>query len=384
MRVSLAVFGVFHHFELAHQLRQHGHLQKIYSTFPWFRLKREGLPREFVETFPWYHTGALALARYGLYPSRWTETTDWWSGLVFDAWLTRRIPDTDALIAIAGAGLAAGRRVQSRGGKYICDRGSSHARYRSRILQEEHARWWIPLRTEDERDTKREEEQYRISDCITVPSQYAKRSFIAEGIDPNKLRVIPYGVRLDAFRPVESPLQGKFDLLYVGQVNLNKGIQYLLDAFARLRHPEKRLRIAGVVHPEIRKLLATWPSTQVEYLGYLPPSQLVHYFSSSHAFVLPSIDDGFGMVQAQAMACGCPVIATTNTGAEDLFTDGKEGFIVPIRDPQALADRMQQLADDPQLQQRMSAAALERVRSLGGWQQYGDRWVQLLTELCAR
>ena len=384
MRVSLAVFGVFHHFELAHQLRQHGHLQKIYSTFPWFRLKREGLPREFVETFPWYHTGALALARYGLYPSRWTETTDWWSGLVFDAWLTRRIPDTDALIAIAGAGLAAGRRVQSRGGKYICDRGSSHARYRSRILQEEHARWWIPLRTEDERDTKREEEQYRISDCITVPSQYAKRSFIAEGIDPNKLRVIPYGVRLDAFRPVESPLQGKFDLLYVGQVNLNKGIQYLLDAFARLRHPEKRLRIAGVVHPEIRKLLATWPSTQVEYLGYLPPSQLVHYFSSSHAFVLPSIDDGFGMVQAQAMACGCPVIATTNTGAEDLFTDGKEGFIVPIRDPQALADRMQQLADDPQLQQRMSAAALERVRSLGGWQQYGERWVQLLTELCVR
>ena len=384
MRVSLAVFGVFHHFELAHQLKQRGHLQKIYSTFPWFRLKREGLPREFVETFPWYHTGALALARYGLYPSRWTETTDWWSGLVFDAWLTRRIPDTDALIAIAGAGLAAGRRVQSRGGKYICDRGSSHARYRSRILQEEHARWWIPLRTEDERDTKREEEQYRISDCITVPSQYAKRSFIAEGIDPNKLRVIPYGVRLDAFRPVESPLQGKFDLLYVGQVNLNKGIQYLLDAFARLRHPEKRLRIAGVVHPEIRKLLATWPSTQVEYLGYLPPSQLVHYFSSSHAFVLPSIDDGFGMVQAQAMACGCPVIATTNTGAEDLFTDGKEGFIVPIRDPQALADRMQQLADDPQLQQRMSAAALERVRSLGGWQQYGDRWVQLLTELCAR
>jgi glycosyltransferase involved in cell wall biosynthesis len=81
------------------------------------------------------------------------------------------------------------------------------------------------------------------------------------------------------------------------------------------------------------------------------------------------------------MACGCPVIATPNTGSEDLFTDGKEGFIVPPRDAVVLADRLQQLADDPALQQRMSAAALNRVRHLGGWNDYGDRWTQLLREL---
>jgi glycosyltransferase involved in cell wall biosynthesis len=78
------------------------------------------------------------------------------------------------------------------------------------------------------------------------------------------------------------------------------------------------------------------------------------------------------------------VLASTNTGGEDLFTDGVEGFIVPVRDVEALADRMQRLADDPALQQRMSEAALRRVRLIGGWSEYGDKWESLLRELTGK
>jgi glycosyltransferase involved in cell wall biosynthesis len=106
--------------------------------------------------------------------------------------------------------------------------------------------------------------------------------------------------------------------------------------------------------------------------------------SRSHALVLPSIEDGFGLVLSEAMACGCPPIASNNTGAEDLFTDGVEGFLVPIRDPAAITARLQQLADSPELQRRMSAAALARVRSLGGWTDYGDRWESLLHTLTGK
>ena len=202
MRVSLAVFGVFHHFELAHQLRQHGYLQTVYSTFPWFRLQREGLPHAHVETFPYYHTCVAALARYGMYPSPWTETLDWWNGLAFDAWIQRRMPPTtDALIAISGAAVDAGRAMQARGGKYICDRGSTHARFQGTVLREEFRNWGQQVQTHDLRDTEREEQQYQIADCITVPSQFAARSFVAEGLPAEKIRVIPYGVRLDSFQP---------------------------------------------------------------------------------------------------------------------------------------------------------------------------------------
>ena len=67
--------------------------------------------------------------------------------------------------------------------------------------------------------------------------------------------------------------------------------------------------------------------------------------SSSHVLVLPSVEEGLALVQAQAMACGCPLISSTNTGGEDLFSDGVEGFLVPIRSPEAIAERLQQLAD---------------------------------------
>jgi starch synthase len=84
------------------------------------------------------------------------------------------------------------------------------------------------------------------------------------------------------------------------------------------------------------------------------------------------------------MACGCAVISSTNTGGEDLYTNEKEGFIVPIRDPWTLAGRLQQLADDRTLLAEMRAAAQTRVRSLGGWSDYGDRWVTLLRTLTGK
>ena len=141
-----------------------------------------------------------------------------------------------------------------------------------------------------------------------------------------------------------------------------------------MRHPHKHLTLAGSVQDDVRQLLATLPTEHVTFAGSLPQPELAALMARSHVLALASVEEGLALVQGQAMACGCPVVATTATGAEDLFTDGVEGFIVPDRDTAALADRLQQLADDPALRERMSAAALERVKTLGGWDQYGDQW----------
>ena len=85
-------------------------------------------------------------------------------------------------------------------------------------------------------------------------------------------------------------------------------------------------------------------------------------------------------VQAQALACGCPVIGTCNSGAEDLFTNGREGFIVPISSPQAIFEKLQLLADDRDLQSRLSEAALRRVAEIKGWNEYGERMVSVMQE----
>jgi glycosyltransferase involved in cell wall biosynthesis len=386
MRVVQAVFGVFHHFELAHQLRRRGHLQRVYSTWPWARLKREGLPHDLVRTFPALHTAEYLLGRTGHAPPALTAKLAEWNALGFDRYTLGRIDreECDALVAISGAGLLTGKRVQERGGVFVCDRGSTHQRLQEAVVLEEHKRWGVPEPMAKPQIVLREEAIYAQADAITVPSTVAKRSFVAMGVAAEKVHVIPYGVRLDRFAPFGNPPADSFDLLFAGGVSLRKGVPYLLEAFARLRHPRKRLTVVGAVATEMRELLGRLPKENVRFTGSVPQHELARIMASSHALVLPSVEEGLALVQGQAMASGSPVIATVATGAEDLFKDGVEGFIVADRDVSALADRMQQLADDPALQRSMRAAALARVSRLGGWDDYGDRWETLLRELTGR
>lgn len=387
MKIIQATFGVFHHFELARELDRRGHLERIYSTFPWKRLEREGVPHEKVEAFPWVHTAQILLQRKSLLSPALRRIFAYRSATTFDTWMTRRLPPCDALIALSGAGLKAGKLLQSRGGLYLCDRGSTHRTFQADMLREEHRIWNVPFTLYEPLEQAREQRIYEQADAIVVPSCVCRDSFLQHGVEPERVHVIPYGVRLERFHPDGAPPAGPdatFEVLFVGSLSLRKGIPYLLKAFAALPHPNKRLRVIGSLDPAFAALLATLPQENVEFLGPLPQPSLVAYMSQSHVMVLPSVEEGLALVQGQALACGCPVIASTATGSEDLFTDGVEGFIVPIRSVEAIVDRLQRFVDDPTLRDRMSAAALERVKSFGGWRAYGDRWETLLHQLTGK
>ena len=384
MRVVQTVFGVFHHFELARQLHEREHLEKIYSTFPWARLKREGLPRELVRTFPWVHTPEMLMHRFEISRPSLIDNMGYANAVTFDWWTERQLSRSarpDAIVAISGSSLRTGLALQARGSRFICDRGSSHQRYQEAIVAEEFRRWGVDRPVSDIRDTLREEQIYAMADAITVPSRFAARSFVESGVPKEKVHVIPYGVRLERFTRSEPPPTEHFQVLFAGAAGLRKGLPYLLQAFAELKHPAKVLRVAGTLQPEMKDVLKNLPMQQVHLLGVVSQERLASLMSTSHVMVLPSIEEGLALVQGQALACGCPVIASANTGGEDLFTNEIEGFIVPVRDSHAIARKLQTLADDLGLQQRMSEAALKRVRFLGGWNDYGDRWERLLYEL---
>ena len=331
MQIIQAVFGTFHHFELAHQLHRRNHLRRIYSTWPWTRVKREGVAREFVRTFPLVHTTDYLLRRTSLYSAAMDGRFNEWNSLSFDRWLRHKIEPCDAFIALSGAGLTTGPLVQSRGGKFICDRGSTHQRFQDEVMAEEYRRWKVPYTTPPEHILRREEAIYAVADAITVPSNVARRSFLKMGIAPEKVHVIPYGVRLDRFVPTDPPPSDSFEVLFAGYIGLRKGIPYLLEAFARLRHPRKRLTLARAVPKDFRDVLATLPTDNVNFAGDLSRAELARLMSRSHVLVLPSVEEGLALVQGEAMACGCPIVATTATGSEDLFTDGVRGLHRPRR-----------------------------------------------------
>jgi len=194
--------------------------------------------------------------------------------------------------------------------------------------------------------------------------------------------MVPYGVDLNTFYPSVNRGDDKFQVLFVGSVTLRKGISYLLDAFQKLECGRKHLVLAGSVSPELENTINKLRhDNEISVMGPVQQQWLKDIMSTSHVMVLPSVEDGFGLVMAQAMACGCPVISSRNTGGQDLFTDGTEGFIVSIRDSKIIADRLQTLADDPALRTRMSRAAMQRVKSIGGWDQYGETMYRIFSDL---
>jgi alpha-maltose-1-phosphate synthase len=381
MQVVQAVSGTFHHFDLARELESRGHLKRIYSTFPWMRLQRESVPRERVRTFPWIHAPWMMAERYGLLPRRISVEIAQANIALFDSWVSRHLEECDTFVAISGSGVKSGAKAQRRGARYVCDRGSSHIRYQKAILDEEYGRWGFRRENVDPRTVAREEAEYAQADAISVPSEFARRTFVEMGVPAEKVWKIPYGVRLDRFRKTGEPPAESFDVLFSGTVSLRKGVPYLLDAFAKFKHPKKRLRLVGPVEPTMGSLLGRFDLTNVELLGRLPQEQLAQWMSRSHVMVLPSIEEGLALVQGQALACGCPLISSVNSGGEDLFSDGVEGFLVPIRSADAIAEGLQRVADDSLLRQRMSQAALDRVRFLGGWREYGDQYTAFLRQL---
>lgn len=378
MRVVLSTIGKFHTFDLARELQGRRVLQAIFTGYPGFRLRNEQLPGASIHTFPWVHTPYMGLRYQRFLRYRFNRLWENWEYLdkiTFDQFVSSHMPACDVFVGLSGSALNSGRVAQRCGARYVCDRGSSHIRVQDQLLHEEYARWDLRFAGVDRRVIDLEEAEYATSDCITLPSAFCLRSFVSQGIPETKLRRIPYGVNLERFHPTAIPDTKQFDILFVGGMNFRKGVQYLLQAYAKVQHSRKSLTFAGGANRHFINLMrkrSLWPEN-VHVLGHVPQPRLKEIMSRSHAMVLPSIEEGLAMVLAQAMACGCPVIGTEHTGAEDLFTDGKEGFIVPIRRADEIAERLQRIADNPALRSRMSAAAIARVKQLGGWHAYGER-----------
>jgi len=383
MKVTLSTVGKFHSFHLAQQLYKHDALEAIYTGYPKFKLKNSGVPAKNIKSFPLFRGSYMYFSQFLSQHPKIKRELGWWAHEYLDIYSSKTLPECDIFMALSGVGQYTGKVQKERGGVYICDRGSAHILYQEELLQEEHYLLDIPYQSIDQRIIDKELAEYEEANTITIPSNFAMESFIQKGISPTKLCEIPYGVNLSTFSEQNIANNNEFNIVFIGGTLVQKGLFYLIEAFNKITIKNKTLTIIGSVNYEINKLkkFTHLSYDNVVFTGNIDHDQLQEQLMIAHVLVQPSIQDGFGMVMAEAMACGCPVIATTNTGASDLFTDGKEGFIVPIRSSDAIAEKLQVLADNPDLQQNMSTAALKKVQSLGGWDTYGDNTMSLFNEL---
>lgn len=229
---------------------------------------------------------------------------------------------------------------------------------------------------------RRVQREYELCDKIIVLSSVARRSFEQFSYADKPVVVWP-GVDHLFFSPPAKPAPppSSFRVCYVGRVEVAKGVGYLLQAWRRLGLSHAELMLVGEVKPEMKPLLGDCANANIKLAGLLPPLDVVERYRQSNLFVFPSANEGMGMVILEAMACGLPVIATEKTGALDCVTDGKEGFVVPARDVDALADSILWCYQHPVETMAMGRAARIKVERQFTLSHYEDRQIAMYRSL---
>ncbi|EME69131.1 glycosyltransferase [Paramagnetospirillum caucaseum] len=378
MKVSVAVHGRFHGFDLAAQLHRRGALARLITTYPAFAARRfvpADLP---LATVPWLEAERRLWSLLRL-PGR--PDTD--VARRFARFAARHLPECDLLAGWSGASLEAMEEAGRRGIKVVIERGSTHMDHQSEVLAEAYARWGLEWRETDPELAAREREEYARADMIALGSRHAADSFLARGFSPDRLLVNPYGVDLERFRSAAGrERSGKPRILFVGSVGVRKGVPELLTAFARLGGSAE-LHLIGPVEPGFRSLLDRLASPGVVVRGALPGSALPAEYSFADLFCLPSVEEGFGMVILQAMASGLPVIATTATGLPDADPQGRAGWALPPGDVEALADALAQALADERQRLEKGESARRLVEAGWSWDDYGGRAIEAYGRLLA-
>ncbi len=210
-------------------------------------------------------------------------------------------------------------------------------------------------------------EEYNLADLILVLSQKAAETFRVQGFSEEKLFYLPRGVDVDRFTPGTRPPH--FRAVFSGALIERKGVHHLLEAWQRLKLKDAELWLVGAVHNEMKPYLEKFAHESIKVIGFAREPE--KYLRQSTVHVFPSQCEGSAKVTYEAAACGLPQITTREAG--DVVEDDVQGIIVPPADVDALAAAIQRLYDHPEIVERMSLAARERVVENFTWDHFRAR-----------
>lgn len=251
--------------------------------------------------------------------------------------------------------------------KIIVDDRAEHKEYLYNILSEEFKRLNVEFKDETfwNIDCRRD---YENADYIITPSTFSKHTFIEQGIDKNKLVVIPYGCDTSKFYPLNLPKNDKFRVIYVGSICARKGAHYLIEAFRKIKNNNIELLLIGKVEKELENHMKNITSN-INHIEYIPNNELNKYYSSSDVFILPSLSDSFSLATVEAMSAGLPVIISENVGAKDFVNNGENGFIIPIRSVDSIKEKIIYLHENREICREMGKNARETSKCIT-WKNY--------------
>ncbi len=209
---------------------------------------------------------------------------------------------------------------------------------------------------------ERREQEWALADLVVVNSAFCKQALIRQGVAAEKLFVLPL-----CYEPGKAPERQEVGnqksgqplrVLFLGQVILRKGIQYLIEAARSLEQENIRFDVVGPIGISERAIGSA--PHNLTFHGRTSRALAAEWYAKADVFVLPTLSDGFAITQLEAMAHGLPVVTTPCCG--EVVSDGLDGFVVPPRDVPALTRALQRYLSEPGLLRHQSEAALEKSR----------------------
>jgi alpha-maltose-1-phosphate synthase len=391
--------------EATRALNEAGMLSEFWTSVRWSQgfslnrvlpayLSRELCRRSFpdigqdqVRCYPWIEVGRLASNALGLSGMMSPETGKFSIDAVYrrlDSRVSRRLyetPNIRGLYAYEDGALASFRAARQVGVKTIYELPIGYWKYYQELTKEE-ARLQPEFAAalhgmaDSEEKLRRKDEEIALASEIVVPSEFVRETLRKAGPLKARVTVLPYGAPSchPPGRAQKTTGNEKLKVLFVGGLSQRKGVSYLFQAVARLGSQVELTLIGRRVAdcPAIDAALRRY-----SWIPSLSHAAVLREMSRHDVMVFPSLFEGCALVVMEAMSQGVPVITTPNSGALHSIRDGINGFIVPIRDADAIVERLEMLILDRKRLIAMSQAAMATADQ-HSWEQYRHRFAGIV------
>jgi len=371
----------FHSDYTAFQLQKHNLLEKVITAHPSSKyLNRVAIEKKRIKFLAPIFVPAYLLSRFfsgSNFIVKWLDNN---VPILFDLLVAKNVKQSKVILAWAWSALESIKTVKKNGGIALVEECGSCNKFQNEILDEEYKNLGLIFKNPTPSFIiKRQLVEAELADYLLCPSNHVIGSFVKNGIDHAKCILIPYGVNKGIFKAHYLD-KDEFIIICVGTIGVRKGQYYLFKALQELA-PRIKIKciLIGKVEGQFMPYYNQYKHLFTHY-DYIPHHELVDYYNKASVFVLPSLDEGLALVQLEAMACGLPVISTPNAGIDAIIDDGKEGYIVPIRDASAIADNIETMYNNQILLKKMAENAIYKSAQFT-WDAYGEKLAAFINSL---
>ncbi|HEX8295725.1 MAG TPA: glycosyltransferase family 4 protein [Chthoniobacteraceae bacterium] len=352
MKISIAATNPCHLYPMALELARADRLGCYYSGYPGWKLPDSDqldLRAHSLQTNVVY--GLLKFIPERFRPS--SRSLFLWQDQGFDRWVGAHLESCDFIHAMPGQCLEIFRAARRLGIRTVLNHATGPIREWVRIMNPEYARVGLKLEAVcpyDEAYFRREAEEYALSDFHCAASSVVREQLIACGIPADRIWIVPYGADPTIFRSLpEASAPSEFRIVFAGQIGLRKGLQTLLDALTAGAHADWQMHFYGAKLSEADHDLAAYKgATPLTFHGPVSQNELATAFRSASVLVLPSLEEGFGLVVPQALSCGLPAIVSDRVGAKDLLRHRENGSVFATANAETLLAELEWWRCHPQ------------------------------------